>query len=118
MKLASIIIASVAFLVISTLVYNFIKETIIHRRRMRKLKIWSQFQARAVDWADEILDPDIKTEFITQCVTKLTHKYEEREQEIQNFDEEREKLKIVKEWGDHIPSIKQEWREEQLKKIL
>lgn len=118
MKLASIIMASVAFLVISISVYNFIMETIIHRRRMRKLKIWSQFQGRVVDWADEILDPDIKTQFITQCVTKLTHKYEEREEEIQNFDEEREKLKIIKEWGDHIPSLKQEWREGQLKKIL
>lgn len=118
MKLALIIIYSVSFLVISRSVYNFISGVIYERKRMRKLKIWSQFQARAVDWADEILDPVIKTEFITQCVTKLTHKYEEREEEIQNFDEEREKLKIVKEWGDHIPSLKQEWREGQLKKIL
>lgn len=118
MKLISIIIVSVVFLVISTLVYNFIRGIIYQRKRMRKLKTWSEFQARAVDWADEIKDPDIKIEFITQCVTKLTHKYEEREEEIQNFDEEKEKLKIVKEWGDHIPSLKQEWREGQLKKIL
>jgi hypothetical protein len=118
MKLISIIIVSVVFLVISTLVYNFIRGIIYQRKRMRKLKTWSEFQARAVDWADEIKDPDIKTEFIIQCVTKLTQKYEEREEEIQNFDEESEKLKIIKEWGDHIPSLKQEWREGQLKKIL
>lgn len=85
---------------------------------MRKIEKWSLFQSRKVDWADEIKDPDIKTKFIIECVSGLTHKYEERDEEIQNFNEESEKLKILKEWGSHIPSLKREWRELQLKKIL
>lgn len=118
MKLISIIIYLFIFLTMFRSVYNFIMENIRYRRRMKNLKKWSQFQARKVDWADEIKDPDIKTKFIINCVSRLTHKYEEREEEIQNFDEESEKLKIVKEWGEHIPSLKQEWREGQLNKIL
>jgi len=116
MKVISIIIVSVTVLFISRTLYNFITETIHYRRRMRRLKSWAYFNKQLINWSNEIVDPFIKIEFTNECLSKLTSS--QRDEEIFNFDEESEKLKIIKKWGNHIPSLKQEWREMQLKKIL
>ena len=118
MKLLIIIINIVSILVISRVIYNFIKERIRHKKVMRKIEIWGDFHKQLLSWADEITDSNTKVQFIDECVGKITSDHDARDKEIYSFDVELEKLKILKKWGNHIPSLKQEWREKQLRKIL
>jgi hypothetical protein len=101
-------------------VYKFIKENRKHRDRMRKLDQWSQFHGQLMDWSKEIVDVDVRVNFINQCVHKLIKTGNDNLSNnlLDDWSVEEEKQKVCKEWGQHIPSLLQEMRDKKLNQIL
>ena len=102
-------------------VYKFIKANRKHRQRMRNLDQWSQFHGQLMDWSKEIVDVNVRVNFINQCVHKLINNSNDKLANNNLLDDwslEEEKQKICKEWGQHIPSLLQEIRDNKLKQIL
>ena len=103
------------------LVYKFIKENRKHSNRMGKLDQWSQFHGQLMNWSKEIVDVDVRVNFINHCVHKLIQTGNDKLANNDLLDDwsiEEEKQKICKEWGQHIPSLLQEMRDNKLKQIL
>jgi len=101
-------------------VYKFIKENRKHRDRMRKLDQWSQFHGQLMDWSKEIVDLNVRVNFINQCVHKLIKTGNDNLSNnlLDDWSLEEEKQKVCKDWGQHIPSLLQEIRDNKLKQIL
>ena len=98
-------------------VYSFISKIVKHKKRMKNLNQWSEFHKKLSEWALEIKDEDIKIIFISECISKLN----QTEKKIINFDEfdwNLEKMKVYEKWGQHIPSLLQEVRQEKLNKLV
>jgi hypothetical protein len=102
-------------------VYKFIKENRKHSNRMRKLDQWSQFHGQLMNWSKEIVDVDVRVNFINHCVHKLIQTGNDKLANNDLLDDwsiEKEKQKVCKEWGQHIPSLLQEIRDNKLNQIL
>ena len=102
-------------------VYKFIKENRKHSNRMGKLDQWSQFHGQLMNWSKEIVDVDVRVNFINHCVHKLIQTGNDKLANNDLLDDwsiEEEKQKVCKEWGQHIPSLLQEMRDNKLKQIL
>jgi hypothetical protein len=120
------IILSTFLFLITFIFVRFLKEISAHRKRMRKLNEWSKFNQKLVDWSHEITDVNIKLQYISECVGRLTSNDKiidsnhgnHYEGLIDDFSFEEEKQKIYKKWGKHIPSLTSEERESKLNKIL
>ena len=103
------------------IVYKFIKENRKHSNRMGKLDQWSQFHGQLMNWSKEIVDVDVRVNFINHCVHKLIQTGNDKLANNDLLDDwsiEEEKQKVCKEWGQHIPSLLQEMRDNKLKQIL
>jgi hypothetical protein len=103
------------------IVYKFIKENRKHSNRMRKLDQWSQFHGQLMNWSKEIVDVDVRVNFINHCVHKLIQTGNDKLANNDLLDDwsiEKEKQKVCKEWGQHIPSLLQEIRDNKLNQIL
>jgi hypothetical protein len=102
-------------------VYKFIKENRKHSNRMGKLDQWSQFHGQLMNWSKEIVDVNVRVNFINHCVHKLIQTGNDKLANNDLLDDwsiEEEKQKVCKEWGQHIPSLLQEMRDNKLKQIL
>ena len=102
-------------------VYKFIKENRKHSNRMRKLDQWSQFHGQLMNWSKEIVDVEVRVNFINHCVHKLIQTGNDKLANNNLLDDwsiEEEKQKVCKEWGQHIPSLLQEIRDNKLNQIL
>jgi hypothetical protein len=115
-----IFVISVVFAILVTTTYKFIEFNLEHKKRMRKLNQWSQFHGQLLDWSKEIVDDNVRVNFINQCVHKLINTSNDKlyNNNLFDFSVEEEKRKICKEWGQHIPSLLQEIRDEKLKQLL
>lgn len=101
------------------IVYKFIKENRKHRKYMKNLNEWSKFHEQLMAWSKEIVDVGVRVNFINQCAHKLINDSNERAKDmLSDWSLEEEKQKICKEWGQHIPSLLQEIRDNKLKQIL
>jgi len=103
------------------LVYKFIKENRKHRKYMNNLNEWSKFHEQLMAWSKEIVDVGVRVDFINQCAHKLIKTSNDKlsnDNLLDNWSVEEEKQKVCKEWGQHIPSLLQEIRDNKLKKIL
>jgi hypothetical protein len=120
LKIVEALIFLGIFVVLVGVVWNFIKDMRRHNKRMRKLDQWSQFHKQSMEWAKEIVDVNVRVDFLNKCVSKLS-KTNNGNSGIGNLDDwdiEEEKMKICSEWGHHIPSLVQEIRENKLNQIL
>ena len=117
--LVSIVLIFGLILVIG-ICYNFIKSNISHRRRMRKLDQWSGFHNQLIEWSNEIVDSEVKVNFINECVSRLILGESDRfdKDMLDDWDINESKKMICDKWGKHIPSLLQEIREKKLSKIL
>ena len=117
--LVSIVLIFGLILVIG-ICYNFIKSNISHRRRMRKLDQWSGFHNQLIEWSNEIVDSEVKVNFINVCVSRLILGESDRfdKDMLDDWDINESKKMICDKWGKHIPSLLQEIREKKLSKIL
>lgn len=107
-------------LIILLLNFNFIKDHLAYKRRMRKLKQWSQFHEQLMEWSKEIVDVDIRSKFINHCINKLINTNVDKEliDLINILDIDKEKQKIYTKWGKYIPSLTKEIRDKKLIQIL
>jgi hypothetical protein len=115
-----IFVISIVFVILTTMIYKFIKENRDHKKRMCKIEQWSDFNNLLITWSEEILDNDTRDNFIKHCVNVLIYSAQElnmsddwcvdKEKNIKDF--------IYEKWGKHIPSLLQEMREKKLNKIL
>ena len=113
-----IVLAVLATMV--SILWNFIKEMRVHRKRMRKLKDWSNFHQQLMDWSKEISDVSVRVDFVNFCAHELIHQSNQnlKKDMLDDWDIGEEKLKIYQRWGKHIPSLLQSVREDKLKSIL
>jgi len=119
-KIVQLVFLLFALSMMISVVYKFIKENRKHRQRMRKLDQWSQFHGQLMDWSKEIVDVNVRVNFINQCVHKLIKTGNDNLSNnlLDDWSVEEEKQKVCKDWGQHIPSLLQEIRDNKLKKIL
>jgi hypothetical protein len=113
------VLLSILFVMIG-LFYRFIKENRKHRIHMKKLDQWSQFHGQLMDWSKEIVDDNVRVDFINHCVHKLIlHRNDKLSSiDLDDWSVEEEKQKVCNEWGQHIPSLLQEMRDKKLNQIL
>jgi hypothetical protein len=113
------VLLSILFVMVG-LFYRFIKENRNHRQRMRKLDQWSQFHGQLMDWSKEIVDDNLRSNFISHCVHKLINTSNDKlsNRDLDDWSVEEEKQKVCSEWGQHIPSLLQEMRDKKLNQIL
>ena len=113
-----IVLAVLATMV--SILWNFIKEMRVHRKRMRKLKDWSNFHQQLMDWSKEISDVSVRVDFVNFCAHELIHQSNQnlKKDMLDDWNIGEEKLKIYQRWGKHIPSLLQSVREDKLKSIL
>lgn len=124
MRIVNIVILLVFLVVISKSMYNVIKDLREHRKRMKKLDQWSKFHHQLIEWSSEIVDQNVRYDFMNNFVSKLLKKSTERLDEVNgidqlvDFDLDKEKQKVFEVWGKHIPSLTQEIRENKLNSLL
>lgn len=107
--------------------YNFIKSTRLYNKRKMKLDQWSKFHTQLTEWAKEIVDVDVRVNFINECVSKLSSNRQNLilggsdrfdKDMLDDWDIDESKKNICDKWGKHIPSLLQEIRDNKLKQIL
>jgi hypothetical protein len=124
MRIVNIVILLVFLVVISKSMYNVIKDLREHRKRMKKLDQWSKFHHQLIEWSSEIVDQNVRYDFMNNFVSKLLKQSTERLDEVNgidqldDFDLDKEKQKVFEVWGKHIPSLTQEIRENKLNSLL
>lgn len=109
----NIVIILVFLIVISKSLYNIFRDLRLHRKRMNNLDEWYKFHRRLFEWSIEIVDQNVKNDFINNFFT-----INKAVDFLDDFDVSKEKQKVFEKWGKHIPSLGQEIRENKLNKIL
>ena len=114
-----IVVLTALFLMIGV-TWRFLKENRVHRKRMNNLDQWSKFHKQLMEWSKEIQDANVRVDFINHCVHKLIQTGNDKMNKnmLDGWSIDEEKKKICSEWGQHIPSLVQEIREEKLNQIL
>ena len=117
--LVSIVLIFLVVFIFSTC-YRFIKSTRLYNKRKMKLDQWSQFHNQLIEWSNEIVDSEVKVNFINECVSRLILGESDRfdKDMLDDWDIDESKKMICDKWGKHIPSLLQEIREKKLSKIL
>ena len=117
--LVSIVLIFLVLFIFSTC-YRFIKSTRLYNKRKMKLDQWSQFHNQLIEWSNEIVDSEVKVNFINECVSRLILGESDRfvKDMLDDWDIDESKKNIYDKWGKHIPSLLQEIRERKLNKIL
>jgi hypothetical protein len=75
---------------------------------------WSIFNQTLIDWGEEISDIHMKHEYIHFCASEMSIRLKEKE----TNHNMRIKKEVIDKFINHIPSLKQEVREEKINKIL
>ena len=88
----------------------FIKDEFNHRRRMKNIKSWTEFNEQLRKWSLEIEDSHTRMLFMTEFI-------QIPDKDKLAMDLESEKVKIAQKWGKHIPSLLREVREKRLNEI-
>ena len=115
--------AVVVLIVLATMVsilWKFTKETMVHRRRMNKLDQWSKFHQQLMNWSKEIVDVSVRVDFMNFCANELIQQSNQnlKNDMLDSWDINEEKIKIYLRWGKHIPSLLQEVRESKLNQLV
>ena len=120
LKFIQVVALLVALFVMIGAFYRFIQENRKHNKRMKKLDQWSQFHGQLMDWSKEIVDDNVRSNFISHCVHNLISTSNDKlsNGDLDDWSVEEEKKKVCNEWGQHIPSLLQEMRDKKLNQIL
>ena len=117
-RVLSIIFSLFFFGFVIRMAWTFIFDAIKHRRRMQKLDQWTNFHKQLTYWATEITDKTIKDRFLSECLADITNIKIGDVERFDHFDWHKEKMKIYQKWGQYIPSLLQEVRQEKLNKLV
>jgi hypothetical protein len=105
----------ISLIPVITLIYLFFKMYLNSRKREQQLDIIEQcaeFNQKLINWADEISDIYIKHEYLHFCASEISKPTSGLNRNM------RIKKEVIDKFIDHIPSLKQEIREEKINKIL
>ena len=108
----------VAILVIVVFLGYFILANLKHRRRIRNMKLLTEFNLQLISWSKEIKDPLAQKKFIKEEIERIIYINTASTESLENFDIKKEKMNIYTKWSKHIPSLLQEVRNQRLNKIL
>ena len=118
MNFINIIIISIGVIVIIKLFLN-------HKKYITNIEQLSNFNKKVIKWSEEIQDELIRHEYLHFCTNRMfnfdkitgetkTFRFSKKTREEYNIL----KQEIIEKFINHIPSLKQELREEKLNKIL
>ena len=107
MNFINIIIISIVVIVIIILFLN-------HKEYITSIE---QLSKKVIKWSEEIQDELIRHEYLHFCTNRM-FKIDKITGEISRFDYHILEQEIIEKFINHIPSLKQELREEKLNKIL
>lgn len=113
MNFINIIIISIVVIVIIKLFLN-------HKEYITSIEQLSNFNKKVIKWSEEIQDELIKHEYLHFCTNRMFN-FDKITGETKTFRLEEYnilKQEIIEKFVNHIPSLKQELREEKLNKIL
>ena len=106
-------------ILLGKIIFSFVKSIIDHKKRMSKLNEWTEFNKKIIEWSGEIQDPFIKQEYLQFCMNRI---FDSKKLTIDSISSGNEttklKSELVSRYLNHVPSLKQEIREEKLNKIL
>ena len=101
------------------LIYLSFKMYLNSRKREQQLDIIDihitrtrEFNQTLINWADEISDLYIKHEYLHFCASEISKGFKNEN------NRNRIRKEVIDKFIDHIPSLKQEIREEKINKIL
>ncbi len=101
------------------LIVNFIRTVRLYKKRKIKIDTFSDFNKRILSYSKEIVDMSIQIEYLNY-ISKLTINFGKNLEEYYVDDSKLESIisDIYNRFGNNIPSLQQEYRDRQLKKIL
>jgi len=118
-KIIQSFIVFLMIILLSFIIYRFVKDNRLYNKRMRKLDQWKIFHEQLVEWSKEIVDSKTKQKFIDECLNKLIERGNNGiNGSLDDWNVEEEKREVYMKWGKHIPSLIREVRENRLNKIL
>jgi hypothetical protein len=119
MNFINIIIISIGVIVITFITIEFIKIFLNHKEYITSIEQLSNFNKKVIKWSEEIKDELIRHEYLHFCTNRIFN-FDKITGETKTCLEEYNILKqeIIEKFVNHIPSLKQELREEKLNKIL
>lgn len=103
---------------------RFIKESVVHRRRMIEIDKFTEFHKQLMGWSKEIVDSNIRDEFLKYIFNEYLLSKHILDMQGRNFsilhhlDLGEERKKVCDNWGKYIPSLLQEIREKKLNELF
>ena len=116
MNILAILGAVILIIFILFFSLHLISDLLSHKRGMTKLKQWSQFNQKALDWSKEIKDSRVRAEYINYITNEMLRV--KSIESIKSTDIEVKRFEIYSKWGSHIPSLIAEMRDEKIKRLL
>lgn len=118
MKVFNIILLLIPLFFLGRILFTVLFTAKKFRKNTKKLNEWSEFNRRLLAWGDEIKDKTVKQEYLQFCIDKVLG--------IKNLDIDNItqmslidlKQEVITKYIDHIPSLKQEVRDQKINKIL
>ena len=90
-----------------------------HKRKMKNISDWGDFNKQCLEWAEEIKDQSIKNEYLNYLFEKISlYNTAELFEDSELFNTEKSKQEIVEKYGKHISSLMIEIRDEKINEIL
>jgi hypothetical protein len=96
---------------------NFIKLFLNHKEYITSIEKLSNFNKKVIKWSEEIKDELIRHEYLHFCTNRM-YKITGETKTFRLEEYNILKQEIIEKFINHIPSLKQELREEKLNKIL
>ena len=116
MNILAILGAVILIIFILFFSLHLISDLLSHKRGMTKLKQWSQFHQKTLDWSKEIKDSRVRAEYINYITNEMLRV--KSTESIKSTDFEVKRFEIYSKWGSHIPSLIAEMRDEKIKRLL
>lgn len=116
MNILAILGAVILIIFILFFSLHLISDLLSHRRGMTKLKQWSEFNQKTLDWSREIKDSSVRTQYLNHITNEMLRV--KSTESIKSMDIEAKRSEIFARWGSHIPSLIAEMRDEKIKKLL
>ena len=100
------------------LIIDFIRETLQHRKKMRKIKDLDEFHKFILETVDnKIIDPNVKDEMSKFLLEKLKEIDTTSSDTVLKLDTIGIRSELYKRWGRHIPGYTEDNRDKRLKEL-
>jgi len=99
------------------LIINFVRDTLRHRKKMRKIKELDEFHKFISETIDNIIDPNAKNEMSKFLLEKLREIDTTTPEAVLKLNTIGIKSELYKRWGRHIPGYVEDNRDKRLKEL-